>query len=63
MQGDELRSLRKSMNLGQAALAETLGLTPQFISMMETGAKSIERRTALAVLYLVEHPEARIEAP
>ncbi len=63
MQGDELRSLRKSMNLGQAALAETLGLTPQFISMMETGAKPIERRTALAVLYLVEHPEARTEAP
>lgn len=47
------------MNLRQAALADALGLTPQFIGMMERGEKPIEPRTALSVRYLVEHPEER----
>ncbi|APZ98088.1 hypothetical protein BWQ93_06030 [Sphingopyxis sp. QXT-31] len=59
MQGDDLRALRKAMNLRQAALARGLGMTPQFIGMMERGEKAIEPRTAMAVLYLVDHPEAR----
>lgn len=59
MQGEELRALRKEMDLGQAALGAALGLTQQYIGMMERDQKPIERRTELAVRYLVEHPEAR----
>lgn len=59
MQGHELKAIRKSMDLRQAALADALGLTPQFVGMMERGEKPIEPRTALSVLYLYDHPEAR----
>ena len=59
MQGHELKALRKGMNLRQASLAQALGITPQFVGMMERGEKPIEPRTALSVLYLVDHPEAR----
>lgn len=59
MQPDELRALRKQMNLTQEELGNALGLSKVFIGLMERGAKGIERRTELAVLYLVEHPEAQ----
>lgn len=59
MQPTDLRAARKAMGLTQAELADQLGLTMQFIGMMERGDKAIERRTELAVLYLVDHPEAR----
>lgn len=58
MQGDELKALRKQAGLTQAELAQALGLTQTFIGLMERGEKAIERRTELAVRYLVEHPEA-----
>ncbi len=54
-----MKALRKSMDLSQSALADGLGITPQFVGMMERGEKPIEPRTALSVLYLVDHPEAR----
>ncbi len=57
MSGDELRRLRKSMNLRQPALARAMGLTPQFIGQMERGVSPVEPRTAMAVRYLSEHPE------
>lgn len=59
MQGEELRERRKAMRLTQADLAAALSLTQTFIGMMERGEKPIEIRTALAVKYLTEHPEAR----
>lgn len=46
------------MNLTQEELGNALGLSKVFIGLMERGAKGIERRTELAVRYLVEHPEA-----
>lgn len=49
MQPDELLAARRTMGLTQGELAERLGLTPQFIGMMERGEKPIEKRTALAV--------------
>lgn len=58
MQPDELRTLRKQLNLTQEELGSALGLSKVFIGLMERGAKGIERRTELAVRYLVEHPEA-----
>ena len=53
MQGDELRALRKQMGMTQGALATELGLTTTFIGMMERGEKAIERRTEMAVRYLL----------
>lgn len=49
MQPDELLAIRRTMGMTQSDLAERLGLTPQFIGMMERGEKAIEKRTALAV--------------
>lgn len=49
MQPDELKAVRTEMGLTQGELAQRLGLTPQFIGMMERGDKPIEQRTALAV--------------
>ena len=58
MQPDELKGIRKSLGLSQARMGDALGLTGQFIGFMENGKAGIERRTALAVRYLAEHPEA-----
>jgi DNA-binding XRE family transcriptional regulator len=49
MQPMELKGARQELGMTQHELAEALGLTPQFIGMMERGEKPIEQRTALAV--------------
>lgn len=56
MQPLELKAARQELGMTQQELAEALGLTPQFIGMMERGEKPIEQRTALAVrqIYNVE---------
>lgn len=59
MQGEGLRAARKAMGMTQDDLASALDLSKNFISMMERGTKAVDRRTALAVAWLVEHPEAR----
>ncbi len=58
MQGDELRAIRKALGLTLAGMAEALGMSETMVGQMERGQKLIERRTALAALYLAEHPEA-----
>lgn len=52
MQPDELRSARREMGWTQAQMAEALGLSSNFVAMMERGEKAIERRTELAVRYV-----------
>lgn len=52
MQPDEFKAIRKGLGLTQDQMAAELGLTPNFISMMEGGKKPIERRTELAARYL-----------
>lgn len=54
MQSDELKALRKAAGLTQAALAEALDMHRVTIGDMERGAAAIERRTELAVRYVVE---------
>lgn len=58
MQGDELRTIRKTLGLTLAGMADALGMSETMVGQMERGQKPIERRTALAALYLAEHPEA-----
>lgn len=52
MQGDDLLKIRQALGWTQQVMAAELGLTPQFIGMMERGEKPIEVRTALAVQQL-----------
>jgi len=52
MTASELRSARVRMGMTQKALGRALGLSPVWISLMETGKRDIEPRTALAVRYL-----------
>lgn len=49
MDRDQLKAARQELGMSQHELAEALGLTPQFIGMMERGEKAIELRTVLAV--------------
>lgn len=45
MTADQFRALRESLGLTQAALAELLGISQAAVSMMETGAREVSRRT------------------
>lgn len=59
MQPDELKDARQGLGLSQAELAKVLGLSGNFISMMERGDKAIEPRTELAVNYLIDIQDTR----
>lgn len=59
MQPSDLRALRKSAKMTQAELGEAIGLTQGYIGEMERGEKPIEKRTAIAVLCVVEHQHDR----
>ena len=49
MDGPEMRAIRKSLGLSQAALGEVIGLSRPTVNLMEAGKVPIERRTAIAV--------------
>jgi transcriptional regulator with XRE-family HTH domain len=53
MQGDELRAMRKALGMTQAAMGDALGVSGVYVGMMERGEYAIERRTELAVRYLM----------
>jgi putative transcriptional regulator len=50
--GEEIRSLRESANLSQAAFARYLNITPGYISQLERGAKQ-PKGPALALLNVI----------
>lgn len=54
MQGDELRSARKVLNLTQAEFGKALGITAAYVGELERGEKTIDPRTAHAAMHLVE---------
>lgn len=58
MQPDELRVIRKGLGFTQDQMGSAIGLSRKAINEMEAGKAPIERRTALAVRYLAEHPDA-----
>jgi transcriptional regulator with XRE-family HTH domain len=58
MEGSELKAARKSLGATQAQVGAAIGLSQAHIGLMERGVKPIERRTELAMLWLLEHPEA-----
>lgn len=59
MQGNELKAIRKRLGATQDALAKALGLTPQFIGMMERDEKAIEHRTEWLMNYLAADLDRR----
>jgi transcriptional regulator with XRE-family HTH domain len=52
MQPEELKAIRKDLNISQAQMGEALGLTGQYIGFMENGKAAIEPRTHLAAQLL-----------
>ena len=54
---DDLRKARRALGLSQVALAEALGLSRSAIQHMESGIRPIERRTVLAIRWLLDRRE------
>lgn len=52
MQPDELKAIRKKLNMTQKQFADALDVSNVLISQMELGKAPIERRTELAARYL-----------
>jgi len=50
----KLRAARRALGWTQPYLAEELGLTRDAVAKMEAGVRPIERRTDLAIRYLLE---------
>lgn len=44
VQGDELKELRRQAGWTQARMAEAIGVTPNYLALIERGEKPIERR-------------------
>jgi len=53
MKVEELKTIRKSLKLTQAALGESINLSRVTIGQMERGQAKIEKRTELAVWCLL----------
>lgn len=66
--GQNVREIRKSMNLTQEEFAEELNLNPQFISQVETGKAGISVETIINICNFAKCSSANlfynlIEAP
>lgn len=55
MQPDELKAIRKSLDLTQEELGAALGVSRKFINDLEAGRVPIDRRAALAALQMRWH--------
>jgi DNA-binding XRE family transcriptional regulator len=56
----ELKESRQKLGLTQAAMGEAINLTREMIGLMERGRKPIDRRTELAVRFLLhEHSQEK----
>lgn len=54
MQPEEMKALRKSVGWTQQDLATSIGMSRKAIVEMEGGLAPIEKRTALAIQYVVD---------
>jgi len=54
MQPEELKALRMEAGLSQVELAGLIGMSRVTVGLMERGEAPIEKRTELAVRYVVE---------
>jgi transcriptional regulator with XRE-family HTH domain len=51
--GDQMRIIREANGLTQQQLADLLGIDGSYVSLMESGARRINRRTALAFAQVI----------
>ncbi|MFZ2996813.1 helix-turn-helix transcriptional regulator [Sphingobium sp.] len=54
MQPTEMRDIRKAAGLTQEQLADAIGVSRVLIGQMERGNAPIEKRTELAIRYVVD---------
>ena len=54
MQPKEMKALRKAARMSQAELGDAIGMSRITVGLMERGDAPIEKRTELAVRYVVE---------
>lgn len=57
MQAQELREILDTSGMTHAQLGERIGLSRVSIGTMARGQSPIEKRTALAIRYVLEHPD------
>lgn len=57
MQAQELREILDRTGMTHAQLGELVGLSRVSIGTMARGQSPIEKRTALAIRYVLEHPD------
>ena len=55
MNGDHARALRRRTGMSQAAFAEAIGLSRETVGRLERGSEEIDRRTELAIRFVVEN--------
>lgn len=62
MQGEQLRAIRKRMEMTQREFAAALGINGSFLGLMERNERPIEPRTALAARELLNggHEPGRV---
>lgn len=53
MRGSDLRAMRRDAGMTQAELADAIGMTRETVGLMERDQAPIEKRTELAVRYVV----------
>ena len=61
MNGDHARALRRRTGMSQAAFARAIGLSRETVGRLERGSEEIDRRTELAIRFVVENgpPETK----
>ena len=67
MKGEQLKKLRKNLGLKQYELAETIGISKEWIGKLERGLGVIQKSTELAVWCLlyesgIKKPNDRLKA-
>lgn len=60
MTADEVRKFRAALGLTQGQLAEQLGVTRQYVTLLETGRRQAGRSLAKLLRTLATRPAVRI---
>ena len=57
--GDQMRAVREANGMTQAEVAEKLGISRNYLTMMETGERRISQRTAIAFCAVVNAEKSK----
>lgn len=59
LDGEQMQTVRIANGLTQEELAQMLGVSRSYIALMETGAKRINQRTAIAFCTVINQHKAK----